>query len=222
MLLLNLLWKSFSNYNRRLRIIQHVMLTPAPYSCFIWKYPAEEDRSEKTDRAGEREARWHVGFFFGFLCFQVKPCEALTEMWHISAMSKKQQAQHSLICQVRQCFGSVGGLVRLGVLVFLCTCDLKWMCIMHRHPVFVCLSLSALCTFLSVQLVIQASIERNFFFHFTVFKICHAFLKQGKWTERETESCRKSRVGFYHIWQEMLCIGTGECYNHHVNKEDFC
>lgn len=80
----------------------------------------DTDRNKKTEGRIEEIDVWVL---FGFLCLDVKPCEALTEMWQISAMSKTGRLAHILICQVRQCFGSVGGVVHLYALVFLCTCD---------------------------------------------------------------------------------------------------
>lgn len=181
---------SLSNYNGRLRIIQHVMLTSAPYSCSIWKYPAEKDRQEKTDMVGERP-RMTCEFLLAFFVSKWNHVKLWQKCDTYLQCQKNSGVTHSLICQVRQCFGSVGGLVRLCVLVFLCTCDLKWMCIMHRHPVFVCLSLH-----LPVSSACHSSInkEKLFLNLFAVLKICHAFLKQGKWTERETENCRKSGI----------------------------
>lgn len=56
--------------------MQHVMLTSAPYSCYVRQNPAEKDRGEGwTGR--ERDDMW---VHFGFLCLDVKPREALTEM----------------------------------------------------------------------------------------------------------------------------------------------
>ena len=120
--------------------MQHVMLTSAPYSCFIRQYPAERDSRGRTGREGERggDDMWVL---LGFLCLDVKPREALTEMWQIPAMSKTGGLAPILICQVRQCFGSVGGVVRLCVLVFLSVqvwlkvCVCVCVCIMHvrRH-----------------------------------------------------------------------------------------
>ncbi len=63
--------------------MQHVMLTPAPYSCFIRQYPAERDRGEDGQGEGEREREREgddMWVHFGFLCLDVKPREALTEM----------------------------------------------------------------------------------------------------------------------------------------------
>lgn len=57
----------------------------------------------------------------------------------------------------------------------------------------VCTGAGSLCAVLSHRLVIQASMERNFFFFFTLFKICQAVLKHGE-EAKETETAAK--VGF--------------------------
>ena len=63
--------------------MQHVMLTSAPYSCFIRQYPVEKDKKEdgQGERERERERRGNdMWALFGCLCLNVKPREALTEM----------------------------------------------------------------------------------------------------------------------------------------------
>lgn len=94
-------YKSLSNYNGRLRIMQHVMLTSAPYSCFIRQYPAEKERGEDRQGERERERGMTCGFILGFFVSMRNQREALTEMWQIPAMSKTGRLAHILICQVR-------------------------------------------------------------------------------------------------------------------------
>lgn len=105
-------YNSLGNYGGRLRIMQHVMLTPAPYSRFL--------PQRKTTGMWRWRGGWHEGvfFFFSFLCLNVKLRAALAEMWQITAMWKANRLAHTLICQVRWS-GSVGAAKNL--LVFLCT-----------------------------------------------------------------------------------------------------
>lgn len=206
--------KSLSNYSGRLRIIQRVMLTSAPYSCFIRTDPVEKDSKEKADEEGD-----DMWVLFGFLCLEVKPREALTEMWHIAAMSKTSRLSHSLICQVRQCFGSVGGSV-------CCVCSSScahviWSeCALCIDIQFVSVSVSWLsvssCQF---SLSFKHQWRETFSFFLLCLKIVMLFLKQRKRTERETENCRKSRAELYHMSDRKRCVW--EQRYRHVNKVDF-
>lgn len=65
--------KNPSNYNTRLRIMQHVMLTLAPRSCFIL-YPVE--RGRRMDRERERK-RGHAGSFW----VSLSRCETNVKLW---------------------------------------------------------------------------------------------------------------------------------------------
>lgn len=123
----------------RLRIMQHVMLTSAPYFCSTRRTAGRRRRTERGRERGRERER-------AFLCLDVKPREALTEMWQIPAKSKTNRLALILICQVRQCVGSVGGVVCLCVLVFPHTYDWRPACIMHvrRHSLCVCVPLCQL------------------------------------------------------------------------------
>lgn len=145
-------YKSLSNYDASLRIMQHVMLTFAPYSCFILQYP-----EERMDRKRERERkRWHEGSFW--VSLSPWKTNMKTEMWQIPAMSESSGLSHVLICQVRKCFGSVGGEVRSCFLPV----HVWWMC----RAEFLCTGAGPPCAVLSHRLVIQASMARKFFLYF--------------------------------------------------------
>lgn len=60
--------ESPGNYNERRGIMQHVMLTSAPYSCSsAVQYPTER-RRERTDGGEEEEKEDDTLVHFGFLC----------------------------------------------------------------------------------------------------------------------------------------------------------
>lgn len=131
-------------------------------ACLTQQHPEETDDGQLVGKGED------VPVLFGFLCLRLKH---LTEMWQKAAVSKSGELAQFLICQVRSCFGCVGGApcvsvrgrpharVRLKLQ--------QYMCIMHwlSQPLLVCPALH----FLSVLLVNQASIKTNFSFPFTLF-----------------------------------------------------
>lgn len=110
--------KSLSNYNTSLRMMQHVMLTFAPNSCFILQYPEDRDRETETETEREREGDDTRAHFWVSLS-PWKPTMK-TQRWQ---MSEKQWALPHSNLSGEEVFWLRGRWGALMCTSCLCTCD---------------------------------------------------------------------------------------------------